>query len=147
MLGGVRRFLSEILATHLFTVVLVMSLCFALVLLRIILRRQWLAVSLFFLIFTFVNATGAGNPYINLAYALLSAAIVSFALIRFGLLATMVASFYQSILLSYPITIDFSSWYAGLSLLGLLLVVSLAVYGFYLALAGRPLFKEEFLEA
>jgi serine/threonine-protein kinase len=147
MLLGVRRFMSEILSTHLFTVVFVMFLCFVLVLLRIILRRQSLAVSLFFLVFTFFSATGAGNPYINLAYAAASAAIVSVTLIRFGLLATMVAFLFQSVLLSYPITFDFSTWYAGLSLLGLVLVMCLAAYGFYLSLAGRPLLKEEFLEA
>jgi len=147
MLLGVRRFLSEILSTHLFSVVSVMWLCFLLVLLRIILRRQGIAVAFFFLSYSLINATGAGNPYINLAYAMLSSAVVSFTLTRFGLLATMVAAFYQSVLLNYPITLDVSSWYAGLSLIGLALVMGLAVYGFYLALAGRPLLKEEFLEA
>ena len=44
-------------------------------------------------------------------------------------------------LLNVPVTVDFSSWYATGSLLPLLSVVALAVWGFYNALAGQKLWQ------
>jgi hypothetical protein len=146
ILLGVRHFLSGMLAEHFFAITVALIQCFLLVLLRIILRRQWLAAAAFFLIFTFSSATGAGNPYINLSYAALVAALVSFALIRLGLLAAITTWLFTSLLLDYPLTFDFSAWYAGLSLFGISLILGLAVYGFYQSLAGRPIFREELLE-
>jgi hypothetical protein len=47
--------------------------------------------------------------------------------------------------LSFPLTLDFSKWYAGQSLLALATVLALAVLGFREALAGRTLVREEVL--
>jgi hypothetical protein len=33
-----------------------------------------------------------------------------------------------------------SSWYAGISLAGILLMAAMVVYGFYTSLGGRPVF-------
>ena len=44
-----------------------------------------------------------------------------------------------------PLTTDLSSWYAGRTIIGLLFLVVLAGYGFWISLAGRPLFARDFL--
>jgi hypothetical protein len=43
--------------------------------------------------------------------------------------------------LELPLTTDSSAWYAGTSLFLLLVLAALAVYGFRIALAGRPIFS------
>jgi hypothetical protein len=143
----VRHLISGTLGVLAFSISLVLVLSFVLVLLRILLRRQWLAAAVFLLIGAITSATGAGNPYINLLYAAVLAGIITFTLIRFGLLAAVVSQFLSTLLLGFPLTFDFSVWYAVNSLFSLAIVVVLAIYGFYVSLAGRPIFREEMLEA
>jgi hypothetical protein len=55
----------------------------------------------------------------------------------------LIASFFVfEFLLMFPITADFSSWYAGTSLFAVLSVALLAAFAFHSSLAGRPLFGE-----
>jgi hypothetical protein len=51
-----------------------------------------------------------------------------------------------SVLVLFPITADFSAWYAGSAIFTLVCIVALTGYAFHTALAGRPLFKAKFLE-
>ena len=67
-------------------------------------------------------------------------------LIRFGLLAMASLSLVQELLAVTPLTRDFAGWYAGASLSVVLIVLALAVFGFYASLGGRPLLREELLE-
>ena len=46
-----------------------------------------------------------------------------------------------------PLTFDLSAWYGYVTLLTLFVTVGVAVWGFRVALAGRPLFRDEILEA
>jgi hypothetical protein len=68
-----------------------------------------------------------------------------FVLFRFGLLAWVFAGFFRS-LLEFPLTTDSSAWYAGTSLFVLLVLAALAIYGFRIALAGRPMLSGVRLE-
>jgi hypothetical protein len=43
----------------------------------------------------------------------------------------------------FPMNTDFSVWYAGDVAFTLLVVATVAIYGFRTALAGQPLFKSE----
>jgi hypothetical protein len=69
-----------------------------------------------------------------------------FLLIRFGLLAVVASEVFNNILGSFPLTTQMSSWYSGLSVTGILLLAAIAFYGFYVSLAGQPLFGGKFLE-
>jgi len=69
-----------------------------------------------------------------------------FVMIRFGLLALVANHVVFSILQHFPLTTEFSAWYAGIGLTGILLIVSLAFYGFYVSLGGRPVFGGAILE-
>ena len=42
----------------------------------------------------------------------------------------------------FPLTADFSVWYAGASLFALLSVAAMAAFAFHASLAGRPLFGD-----
>jgi hypothetical protein len=54
----------------------------------------------------------------------------------------LIASFFVLVLLQmFPITADFSIWYAGASVFAVLSVALVAVFAFRNSLAGRPLFE------
>jgi hypothetical protein len=57
-----------------------------------------------------------------------------------GLLALVVGLVVQNILVVFPMTSHLSRWYANAGLTGIVVIAGLAVFGFFTALAGRPLF-------
>ncbi len=65
---------------------------------------------------------------------------------RVGLLALWVFYFADHLLTAYPLTLDFSSWYAGRSFVVLAIVAGLALYAFRLSLGGKPAFAATRLE-
>jgi hypothetical protein len=67
--------------------------------------------------------------------------------VRFGLLSTLVLAFYITLLWSFPTTFDFSAWYAGIGLVGILIALALPAYGFWISLAGQPIFRDQLAEA
>jgi hypothetical protein len=59
----------------------------------------------------------------------------------------MVASYvFCTIALWFPITTHLAAWYAGIGMVGVLLLIGLTVYGFYTSLGGQPLFGRLSLE-
>jgi hypothetical protein len=48
-----------------------------------------------------------------------------------------------ALVFSSIITLDFSRWYAMQGMLGVAAFVAIAAYGFWVALAGQPLLKDE----
>lgn len=115
-------------------------LLFFLLLLYIILRRERLAAVVLWMIMTvalsLTNETVAGVPF-----AMLSALLVSWVLYRYGLLATITSLFFLHLMIFFPITSEFSAWYAGDYVLILIISLALVVFGFYTSLAGQPLFR------
>ena len=112
-------------------------------LLRAVLRKEWLAAAAFVLILAVPSFLDGG--LISGAFGLVVAAAEIFVFLRFGLLALVFANLFGHCL-QFPLTTDSSAWYAGTSLFVLLLLAALAVYGFRIALAGRPMFSGARLE-
>ena len=116
---------------------------FLLFVLRVLLRKEWLAAVVFVALWVALKSLGSDYPWIDVsAWALLYgvAAIVAF---RFGFVALAVGLFVTDMLLNVPLTLDFSYWYATNTLLPLLSVAALAFWGFYNSLAGQKLWKTE----
>jgi predicted Ser/Thr protein kinase len=116
---------------------------FLLFVLRVLLRKEWLAAMVFVALWVALKTLGSDYPWIDgFAWTLLYAvaAIVAF---RFGFVALAVSLFVTDTLLNVPLTLDFSYWYASNTLLPLLSVAALAVWGFYNSLAGQKLWKAE----
>ncbi|HTS51217.1 MAG TPA: hypothetical protein VMH05_24890, partial [Bryobacteraceae bacterium] len=108
--------------------------------LRIILRRDWIAASTLVLILVILNglhATGAIVP--SLLFSAAGAALLLLVMLRFGLVSLIAYSFVELILSLFPITADFSAWYAGASLFALLVIGALAAFAFHASLGGRSL--------
>ena len=116
-----------------------MGYLFLLNLISIVIRRNWLAVSIFILLATLVFAPYATGVWLALARSAVFFAIVGFALIRFGVLTVSAIIFAQLTLLDFPLTTNLSAWYADASLLAVGVLIGLAMYGVWTTLEDRPL--------
>jgi predicted Ser/Thr protein kinase len=116
---------------------------FLLFVLRVLLRKEWLAAIVFVAIWATLKTLGSDYPWIEgPAWSLLYLVAV-LVVFRFGFVALAVGLFVTDMLLNVPLTLDFSAWYVGSTLLPLLIVAALAIWGFYNALAGQKLWKTE----
>jgi len=99
--------------------------------LRVVLRRDWLAAGAFVLMYVVLNVLVAtASPVLTALFSAVSTGLLVFTMLRFGLVA-LIASFFAFLLLQmFPITADFSSWYAGVSLFALLSVAVMAALAF-----------------
>jgi serine/threonine-protein kinase len=118
-----------------------------LLLLRILMRRPWLANGAFALIMLVLFTDGLTADYFDWIGTAITIAIILVTMIRFGLLSFIVLAFSYALLAGCPFMLDFSSWYAGVGLVGPLAALALAGCGFWIALAGRPIFRDELIGA
>jgi hypothetical protein len=136
-----------LLNTVVFSLLLALFIFFLISLLRVLTRRQWLAVCIFVLINVVVDVSESSNPMISVSFAFLLEALTVVALLRFGLVTLATGIFVTEILVNQlPITTDFSAWYAGSSLAMLLFVLAIAGYGFHTSLGGQKVFEGKLLE-
>jgi hypothetical protein len=119
---------------------------FLLLLLTIVLRKQWLAVGAAWLllagVLTLIGYSASMGPLfngMNLFFACLAATIMLVALVRFGLLTTAFLFLFCNLTWLLPITSDFSAWYWWSTLSLLFTLAGLAVYGFIISLGGQKL--------
>jgi eukaryotic-like serine/threonine-protein kinase len=113
---------------------------FFLLLLYMILRRERIAA----LVLWSIAATALSltqESLVGVPFACLGAGMVVWVLFRYGLLALIVAIYFVHLVIFFPITSDFSAWYATDFVLALLIALTLAAFGFYTSLAGEPLFR------
>ena len=78
------------------------------------------------------------------AFVAISAAVFA-CMLRFGLLSVIGGLFLVNLLRWAPLTWDFSNWYAGAGLLTLGAVLVVALWAFYVSLAGQRLFRDSLL--
>ena len=117
------------------------------ILLRLLLRRWWLAVLVLVLLQLAMFGPGPGPAFAVRAIATaMYAGLLAYALARFGLVTTTVLIFVWTTLGRFPLTANLSAWYASSALLVILSVLALAIYAFHTTLAGRPLWRDELHE-
>ena len=138
-LSGLRAMVSVLLLNGGGFVFLALAYFFIFFLLRLILRTQWLAV-LVTLLLVSIPPLFQELPALHVAEQLFYWGILLLLLIRFGLLALMVALCTFSVLFAYPLTVHLSQWYAGPTFLSVFLILGAAVFGFYTSTRGKPLF-------
>jgi serine/threonine-protein kinase len=119
-----------------------MALVFMLVLAQIVFRKQWLAVFILAAILAAMAAAGAEYPWLAVSLWFVLWAVAFSITVRFGIVVLVVANLCGGRLTgSHPLTLDFSAWYSEGTIFVLSLVVVIAIYGFYVSLAGRPLLR------
>ncbi len=119
---------------------------FLLFLLRALLRRQWLAALIGMLILIAGNPQTSYQPLVSAPLMILYGAILVNLALSYGLVALMAALLASYFLRAFPVTLDFSTWYASSGMLALLTVLALACFAFYAALGGQKVFAGKLLD-
>jgi Protein kinase domain len=136
---GVRLALGGLLFYVLAFLLYSLLIFFFLFLLRLLFKRDWIAAIILVLVATGTNTPGE-YPVLN--YLVLGIIWISIVLIlkKVGLLALVVGLVVQNVLVVFPMTSHLSRWYANAGLTGIVVIAALLAYGFFIGLAGRPLF-------
>jgi serine/threonine-protein kinase len=114
---------------------------FLLFVLRVLLRKEWLAAIVFVGLWVTLKTLGSDYPWIEGPAWTLLYAVAVIVVFRFGFVALAAGIFATDMLLNVPLTLDFSAWYLSSVLLPLLSLAALAVWGFYHSLAGQKLWQ------
>jgi serine/threonine protein kinase len=124
---------------------IVATLLFFLLLLglKAILRKDWLAATVFVAIYALPRAIGSSYLAVELPTQILVYGIAVLIVYRFGLVPLACAIFTINMLASVPLTADTSAWYFTDSALALLSVVAIAGWGFYHSLGGETIWRPE----
>lgn len=142
---GVRAAIGLLFYYVLTFVLYALLIFFFLFLLRLILKRDWLAAIIVVLIGASTNQ-GGEYPFVTFAFLGLIWLSILMVLKRFGVLALVVGLVVQNVLVVFPTTSHLYRWYASAGLAGILVILGLAIYGFYTGLAGKPLFTAAALD-
>ena len=142
---GVRTALGSIFAYTWLYVLFSLGVFFLLFLLRLVVRKDWIAALVIVLLGAVVNTGGDYFWVTFLASAMIYLSIY-LVLRRFGLLALVVGLVVQNMLLTFPLTTHLSRWYAPGAVTGMLAIVAMALLAFHSALAGQPLFTTKALD-
>lgn len=121
---------------------------FVLLFLSLLLRKDWvgIAVGSLILIALFVLPEIARAHWIGLVSIAVYVIAFVFCALRFGPLALISTFFVFHIWVFYPITSDFTAWYAGSFFLIAAIVLAMAVYGFYVSLGGQKVWSGKLLQ-
>ena len=133
--------LSGLLQQAIAAVFLTLMAATLLVLLLVLFKSRWMVFVFFVAIWTPIGALTTNHWIHWLTWAALFASAV-WVFSAFGVLAATAAVFVYISLERFPVTLDLSVWYTGAALLPLLACSALALYGFYTALAGRPMIRD-----
>jgi eukaryotic-like serine/threonine-protein kinase len=121
-------------------------LLFLILLLAMLFRRDWLGFLVGWLVFLAALAFLGGGSIFNWASAAVTAGLITFVLLRYGLLAMVFTIFFLQIYISFPVTTNLTAWYATGFVLDLILMLILVFYAFRTSLAGQSVFSGKLLE-
>jgi len=143
--GLLLRYAFDMLTAQvLYSLLFASILMFLLLLLTIVTRRERVGVVLLGLLVTSFSF-GSGNIVFDAVFGVMASALTLFVLLRFGMLALVFTEFFLLFFSFYPVTTDFTAWYAGATAFGVALGVALVLYGLKTSLAGQPLFRGSLL--
>jgi hypothetical protein len=112
-------------------------------LLRVLLRKSWLAAAGFILLFTAMKAVSSNYPAVEWPMEAILYTTLAAGALRFGLVALTVTLFTADLAVNIPVTLNPSAWYFTNTTLALAAIAALAIWGFYTALAGQAPWKTE----
>jgi hypothetical protein len=119
-------------------------LLLTLLLLRVILRRPWLAYAAALVVSALFSLTVDTSGLFAITMVV-TGALVIVVLTRYGLLAFTVGIIFSS-WDAIPLTTNPDSWYFGASLMSMLVFAGIAIYGFVVSLGGQKVFKDPVLD-
>ncbi len=140
-LNGVPGFLGGLLTTLMTALLSTLGMVVLLVAIRMVRRRGDLGVLLVWGIATAALVLRADEPpLVSIPVTGLATGLMVLSWERFGLLAGIVHILTSRMILEFPMTGELSVWYAPVGLFPLVLILTLAGGGFFVAVAGQPRF-------
>jgi len=140
-LVSTRQGLGEWVSQFPSTILGTLQFFFLFLLLKVVLKRDWLATIVFVAIFAVARSLGSTQVALDVTTSIVVYLILALIVYRFGLVPLACAIFTADLLGNVPFTGDVSAWYFGSTMFALLSVVALAVWGFYHSLGGEPLWQ------
>jgi serine/threonine-protein kinase len=143
---GMRSTLGRILMIVVYGIRTALSIFFLLFLLRVVLRRQWLAASVLVAFFSVLDAVGETRQaaIIDVLSTGLFFSMCAVAVLRWGLTTLAVGMMTADLLLNVPVSRDLSGWYAAPMVLVPLSLALVAAWAFYRSIGGQLLRADPF---
>lgn len=143
-LQGMRAVLADMLGDIVVQDVFsALAVLFLFLLLQIILRRDRLAAGAMWIVVFALEflAFASVGPRLYWVTSILIATLGVISVARFGLLATIAFNLFFNLSFFYPLTSDTSVWYTSAAFFPVVVMLALAIYGFYTSLGGQTVFK------
>ena len=140
----IQMFINQVTASMIQTFMVVFMLLF----LTLLLRREWLGVTVGTLIWIafFFSEEFSHLHWIGLVCVAIAVIAFVFCAENFGPLALMCALMVFHIWVFYPVTTELTAWYASSFVMCLAIILALAIYAFYISLGGQKVFKGRLLQ-
>jgi len=139
---GLRDQLAELLVLARSNIILMMGFVVMLVMSRLTLRHPIAAVAAVALLFVPLALPKGEVLALNVGFAVIITALLLAVMFRFGLLAGGVALLTHATLESAPLGMGLGSWPTSRTLLVLVLVFGVGLYGFVRSLGGRSAIRD-----
>jgi serine/threonine-protein kinase len=146
-LNGLRHVAGDVLVVLPSQFMQALFLFFLFFLLRLILRKGWLAGLGFLVIFSVMDGLRGDYPVLQMVLTALTCVAVLLTLTRFGLAALTAGLFSATIVEGAPLTAHLGAWYSGPTWVCLAVLLGLGVYAFQISLAGRKFFSESVFDS
>ncbi len=134
--GGLPQAFAVLFNTQVVALINALFFLFFPLVLFMVLRRIWAAVAVFFLILVAMFTMTFGHLAIGIVTGALLMGSWIFVALRLGVLASAACFFAYFTLTMLPVTFDNSAWYMSSSLVGVIVVLALAVFGFRSAMGA-----------
>src|SRR5262249_7620873 len=121
----------------------------AAVFLRIFVRRTWLVFALTLVLILPVAMTNlftGQNALLQMPIFLIGVALMFVVLLNFGLLALVVAFLTMTLAEVFPMTLNMSRPYADTSVIVMIFMIAVSMYGYYASRGDEPVFGRDLLE-
>ena len=137
LIGGFREAIGYYFSVATNSIQGALAFFLLLVLIKFIVRNQWVAMAIFVVIEVAPHVLGSKTIALDLTIWTLVFVVAAIAVVRFGFIALGVGVFLADVLLNVPYSLDFSNWYAAHNLLIVFSFFAIGVWGFYLSLGGK----------
>ena len=143
---GLRSTIGRVLMHVVYGIRTALSIFFLLFLLRVVLRRQWLAAFVLVAFFSVLDAAGETrqSAILDILSTGLFFSMCAVAVLRWGLTTLAVGVITTDLLLNVPVSRDLSAWYAAPMILLPLSLAMVAAWAFYRAIGGQLLKADPF---
>ena len=146
-LNGVSGFLGGLIENLITALLSTLTIIVLMVALRMVRRRGDLGILLAWGLATASLVLRSGEPpAVAIPITAVAAVLMVISWERFGLLTGIVHILTSRMILEYPMTGELSAWYSPIGLFPLVVILTLAIGGFLIAVAGQPWFRGRRLE-